>query len=139
MKKYIALFYALSGEKLKINTTINNKSSFSVHCQEPDLRIMKTFGHTGISLGGLYSAIEDRFMPAMGLWSAEDIEKNKQTIHHPKADTFWTTRQTKDEKIDTLSIEITGSVGLNLPVVPSPIKATASLKYIQKTDVCIIF
>ena len=100
---------------------------------------MKTFGHTGISLGGLYSAIEDRFMPAMGLWSAEDIEKNKQTIHHPKADTFWTTRQTKDEKIDTLSIVITGSVGLNLPVVPSPIKATASLKYIQKTDVRIIF
>ena len=77
-------------------------------------------------------------MPAMGLWSAEDIENNKQTIHHPKADTFWTTRQTKDEKIDTLSIDITGSVGLNLPIVPSPIKATASLEYIQKTDVCII-
>ena len=101
------------------------------------MQILKTFGHTGISLGGLYSAIEDRFMPAMGLWSAEDIEKNKQTIHHPKADTFWTSRQTKKEKIDTLSIDITGSVGLALPMVPSPIKATASLTYIQKTEVCI--
>ena len=112
---------------------------FSVNCQEPDLQILKTFGHTGISLGGLYSAIEDRFMPAMALWSAEDIEKNKQTIHHPKADTFWTSRQTKEEKIDTLSIDITGSVGLALPMVPSPIKASASMKYVQKTEVCIYF
>ena len=76
-------------------------------------------------------------MPAMGLWSAEDIEKNKQTIHHPKADTFWTSKQTKSEKIDTLSIDITGSVGLALPVVPSPIKASASMQYVQKTDVSI--
>ena len=81
MKKCITLFFALSSKKLKENISIHNKSSFSVHCQEPDLRIMKTFGHTGISLGGLYSAIEDRFMPAMGLWSAEDIEKNKQSSH----------------------------------------------------------
>ena len=45
------------------------------------MQILKTFGHTGIILGGLYSAIEDRFMPAMGLWSSEDIDDMKYKQH----------------------------------------------------------
>ena len=85
-----------------------------------------------MSLGGLYSSIEEKFLPGMKLWETSVIEENMQTIYHPKERTFWTDAQTQDEKLDLLDFSITGSVGLALPAAVGTVKATGSFSYYQQ-------
>ena len=99
------------------------------------LQILKTFGHTGIDLGYLYSEIEEKFLPSSRLWPAEHIEENRKKVYHPKQRTFWTSKQTPKEKLKDLDLDITGSVGLAIPSAVGTVKASATLKYIQKNEV----
>ena len=102
------------------------------YCQTPDILTITTYGHSAISLGGLYSSIEEKFLPGMQLWETNDIEENRQTIYHPKERTFWTAAQTQDEKLDLLEFSIVGSVGLALPAAVGTVKATGSFSYFQQ-------
>ena len=45
---------------------------------EGDVRTVPTLGHQTVMLGGLYSAVEDKFLPGQGFknFSISDIKKN---------------------------------------------------------------
>ena len=102
------------------------------YCQKSEFLTITTNGHSAVSLGGLYSSIEEKFLPGMQLWETSVLEENMQTIYHPKERTFWTAAQTQEEKLDLLDFSITGSVGLALPAAVGTIKATGSFSYYQQ-------
>ena len=69
----------------------------------------------------------------MVLWDNETINDVKDTIHHPSAKAFWTSPQTRKDKLDTLDIGLTGSVSVLLAM--GPIKASGSFKYLDDKKV----
>ena len=61
-----------------------------------------------VILGGLYSAIQDEFLPGQRLWKSDLVKQFRQTVHHPYQKTTWTSGQTRNEKYDFLEIVIGG-------------------------------
>ena len=60
-----------------------------VPCQDCILTL-PTLGRNGIRLGGLYSEVEDKFLPGMSLWSAEDIQAHTSVSQHGRQRSVWT-------------------------------------------------
>ena len=48
-----------------------------------DVKTVATLGHQPVILGGLYSAIEEEFLPGLSLWNSETVKTYINTIHHP--------------------------------------------------------
>ena len=48
-----------------------------------DVKTVATLGHQPVILGGLYSAIEEEFLPGLSLWNSETVKNYINTIHHP--------------------------------------------------------
>ena len=62
-----------------------------------------------VILGGLYSAVQDEFLPGQALWRSDVVEQFRKTVHHPYQKTQWTSGQTRNEKYKLLDIEIGGN------------------------------
>ena len=98
-----------------------------------DIVQIPTFGHQPVVMGGLYSEITNEFLPAMTLWSTEDIQNSITVIHHPYQDMFWTSEESMDEKMEKFKIEVGGSLGVSLK--SAAIKAEGSFKYLTEKKV----
>ena len=75
-----------------------------------------TIGNQPILLGGLYSAVEDEFIPGTALWSSQDIERYKYTVNHPKQETRWTGYLSEDETFAMLGIDGGGTIGIDIQI-----------------------
>ena len=75
-----------------------------------DVKTVATLGHQPVILGGLYSAIEDEFLPGLSLWNHRIVEDYTNTINHPFQETKWTSAQTQDEKFDMMKIDVSGLI-----------------------------
>ena len=84
-------------------------------------------------LGGLYSAIENDFLPGMELWDLGAINEIKHVIHHPSALALWTSPQTLKEKYDLLNINLSGSLSVMLSM--GKIEASGSFAYLSAKKV----
>ena len=94
---------------------------------------LPTLGNQPIVLGGFYSSIHSEFLPAMTLWSENDVQKHKAVIHHPVQRTEWTSSQTITEKMNMMGIEVGGSLSVDLQT--SKVKAAGSFKYLTEEKV----
>ena len=106
--------------------------------QSSDIFTIPTFGQKAIGLGRLYSAYDQKFLPASSLWKPEVIKSYVDVINHPKEETFWTGSQSEEEKYNLIDIDVTGSVGIALPDIVGKVKATGSLNYLEENKVNII-
>ena len=73
-------------------------------------------GNHPIVLGGFYSAVEDEFLPGAALWSSSDVEKYKNTVHHPRQETVWAGRQSVMEVMVMVGIDLSGSIALDFEI-----------------------
>ena len=77
----------------------------------------KTLGRPA-TLGMLYSAHSDNFIPGFGFWEENDIKENKQIVCHGSAKTTLAYDQTRDQKRFLLDVkaELEISVKANIPI-----------------------
>ena len=101
--------------------------------QRSEILKIPIFGHSSVGLGSLYSHVEQKFLPGSSFWDPEVIKDYSDVIFHPKQDTFWTSPQTKEDIYDMFGLDVTGSVGVNLPV--GGVKATGTIEYIMEEKV----
>ena len=47
------------------------------------MKTIATLGHQPVILGGLYSAIEEEFLPGLSLWNSDIVQNYINTIDHP--------------------------------------------------------
>ena len=92
-----------------------------------------TLGHQPIVLGGLFSEVEDDFLPGLALWNEETIENHKRVIDHPRQRTLWTDELDFDDRKDLLGIDADGS--LSIDIDSGKIAAKGSFHYIDEEKV----
>ena len=106
----------------------------SVSSENPEILTMSTLGQKAISLGGLYSAVEDKFLPGMSMCSADLISQQKYVIHHPKQKSKWTSAQTLAEKVDMMKFDVSGTVSIVFEIAKVA-EASGSFKYLTAKKV----
>ena len=84
-------------------------------------------------MGGLFTEVEDEFLPGLSLWKEEDVASYTKTIFHPRQETKWTSYQTLDEKLDMLQIDIAGSVTIDIKT--DKLVAAGSFHYLDEEEV----
>ena len=61
-----------------------------VSSEKSEVLERSTLGHQPVVLGGLFTEVEDEFLPGLALWSTANIELHTSTIKHPSQKTTWT-------------------------------------------------
>ena len=95
--------------------------------------VRPTLGQQPVVLGGLFSAVENEFIPGLALWPREVIQQYSSTIFHPRMDTKWTKGLSYKEKLDLLQIDVDGDISIDLDI--GKIAAHGSFHYLDKEEV----
>ena len=98
------------------------------------IKRIPTFGQQPIVLGGLYSEIENDFLPGLSLWSTKDVNEYKTVIEHPVQETTWSNKQTLTDKLKMLSIDIEGSITVDI-AAGKQLMAKGSFTYLDEESV----
>ena len=85
-------------------------------------------------LGGFYSEIENDFIPGLSLWSTKVVNEYKTVIEHPVQETTWSNKQTLTEKLEMLSIDIEGSLTVDI-AAGKQLVAKGSFTYLDDESV----
>ena len=93
-----------------------------------------TFGHQPVILGGFYTEVENEFLPGIALWSTKTVNKFKTVIEHPVQETTWSNKQTLKDKLEMLSIDISGSITVDI-AAGKQLVAKGSFTYLDEESV----
>ena len=85
-------------------------------------------------LGGFYSEIENDFLPGLSLWSTKVVNEFKTVIEHPIQETTWSNKQTLMDKLEMLSIDIEGSISVDI-AAGKQLVAKGSFTYLDEESV----
>ena len=98
------------------------------------IKKIPTFGQQPIVLGGFYSEIENDFLPGLSLWSTKVVNEFKTVIEHPVQQTTWSNKQTLMDKLEMLSIDIEGSISVDI-AAGKQFVAKGSFTYLDEESV----
>ena len=107
---------------------------FEVSSESPEMLTIPTMGQKAITLGGLYSAVDDKFLTGMSICSADLINQQKYVVPHPKQESKWTSAQTLSEKVEMMKFDVRGTVSVVLKIAKVA-EASGSFKYLDDKKV----
>lgn len=80
--------------------------------EKPKMMSRPIFGTTVVSLGDLYDARHDRFLPGTSLWSERTINDSKRTQSQRSSEIKYIAGKTLKERLDEMDISV--SMKLNI-------------------------